>query len=682
MMRSWISRSGIVLALGLATGLTGCAIHGPSERGRVASAYGAFGLDLEARDMAIRPGDDFWEYANGGWVRRTPFGPGVEAAGIGVDLSRRADANVEAMFEALAHSQGAAVSNGAVLGALYASWMDEAAIESQELRPAAPYLARIAAAHTPNDVEQLLADPGLPGPILFGVSPDPDDPGLNLVIVTPGALGMPEDYFLQEGAAYEGDRSAYLAYVARLLALAGSEDAAAEAGAVVALETRVAQSRAAPAAAGSVQPVKTDLAGLGDTAPGLDWSQMLEKAGLPSSGDILLQSPGELISLTGIVDDTPLATWRAYLTFRFLSANAPFLPHAFADAHSAFHRGALGGGRAAPTRSQEGVGLAEDRLGDAVGSAYAERYLSPEAVAQVQEIIEDVREAYRRRILASTWLDDATRVGALEKIAALRAEVGAPQAPDYSGLRLDRADLFGNIQRIAAFQRDRDRRSLDTRRTGAEWPIVRPGPQGNYFPQANSIRLQAALLQAPYFDSAADAAVNYGAIGAFIGHEIGHALDSQGSRFDAEGRERDWWTPASRAEFEARVSALDRQYAGYEAAPGIPLNTGRTSGENIADLAGVEAAHIALAIKLRREGGPRRVGGLTADQRFFLANAQMRRTMLQEDVARQMAAVGVHAPSRHRVNGVLRNMDGWYEAFGVTPDQTLYLAPEARVRIW
>lgn len=682
MMRSWIRGGALALALGLATGLTGCAIHAPSERGRVTASYGAFGLDLEARDVTIRPGDDFWGYANGDWARRTPLGSGVEAAGVGVDLSKRADANVEAMFEALAEDQEPAIPNGAILGDLYASWKDEAAIEAQGLRPAAPDLARIAAAQTPNDLKPLLADPGLPGPILFGVSPDPDDPGLNLVIVAPGALGMPEDYFLQEGSAYDGYRVAYLAYVERLLALAGSKDAAGEAAAVVALETRIAKSRAVSAGVGSGQLAKRDLARLVDAAPGLDWSRMLEAAGFPSSGDILLQNPEQLTSLAGMIDDTTLAIWRSYLTFRFLSANAPFLPHAFADAHSAFHRGALGGGRVAPTRSQAGVVLAEDRLGDAVGSAYAERYLSAGAVAQVHEIIEDVREAYRRRILASTWLDDATRAGALEKIGALRAEVGAPQAPDYSGLRLDRSDLFGNIQRIAAFQRDRDRRSLDTRRTGAEWPIVRPGPQGNYFPQANSIRLQAALLQPPYFDPAADAAVNYGAIGAFIGHEIGHALDSQGSRYDAEGRERDWWTPASRAEFERRVAALDGQYAGYEAAPGVPLNTMRTSGENIADLAGAEAANIALGIRLRRDGGGRRIGGLTADQRFFLANAQMRRTMVQDDVARQLAAVGVHAPSRHRVNGVLRNMDAWYEAFGVSTDEALYLAPEARVRIW
>ena len=669
-----------VLIIGLAAALAGC-MAGAEAPGR--ASYGAFGIDVTARDLSVRPGDDFWSYANGGWARRTPFMPGVEALGVGVDLSRQADRNVQVLLVELASGRGAGISNAGALGAFYASWMDEVAVESRGLAPAEPWLLRIRSAGSRADVQLLLADAAIPGPIAFSVTPDPADPGRNLVTVGPGALGMPRDYFLLEGESYDRYRAAYLAYVTRLITLAGLVDPPARAAEVLALETAIAQSQGAVEVAG--QPGQAgvfEMPGLEAAAPGYDWRAMFEAAGFPGPGRVVIEDGAGLAGLAGVLGRSPIPTWQDYLTFRFLSGNAPYLPRHFASAHADFYLATLGGGDARPDRALRGVSLAEERLGDAVGSAYADRYLSADVTRQVQAIITDVREAYRLRIQASPWMDDTTKAGALEKVAALRAEIGAPAPPDYSHLGLDRSDLFGNIQRITAFQRDRDRRSLSERHDAAEWPIVRPGPQGNYFPQANSIRLQAALLQPPYFDPNADAAVNYGAIGAFIGHEIGHAFDSQGSDYDARGRKRNWWTPSSRAEFERRVDALDAQYAHYEVAPGLPVNVQRTSGENLADLAGLEAAYAAYRIHRGRQGAAPLLVGLTDDQRFFMANAQMRRTLLQEDVARQLVSVGVHAPSRDRVNGVMRNMDAWYAAFGVGPGAVLYLPPPERIHIW
>ncbi|MFN7110097.1 MAG: M13 family metallopeptidase [Brevundimonas sp.] len=670
-----------LVTAGVAAILAGCAVN--VDAVPVATRYGAFGIDLDARDASVAPGDDFWAYANGGWAQSTPFTLGVEALGVGVDVSRQTADNVGALFEDFAAGQGAQIANAGLLGDLYASWMDEGRVEARGLAPAEPWLARIQSVETPGDIQRLLADVAYPGPLQFRVAPHPDDPTRNIVAIGQGGLGMPRDYYLLEGESYARYRRAYLDYMSQLLTEAGVETPSEKAAAILRLETEIAQAQAQKTTPQTTDQTRlVDLAELDAAAPGFEWSMMFETAGLPSTGDILLEGEDGLAAVAPLIETRRVSEWRDYLYFRFLNANAPYLPHAFASAHSTFYLATLGGGEAEPARSRRGIALAEDTLGDAVGSAYAERYLSPEAVRQVQSLVEDVREAYRRRIVASPWMDEATKAGALEKVATLRAEIGAPRAPDYASLRLHRADLFGNIQRIGEYQRERDRHSLATPRDTAAWPIVRPGPQGYYYAQANSIRLQAALLQPPYFDPSADPAVNYGAIGAFIGHEIGHAFDAQGSRFDAQGRQRDWWSSSSREAFERRIGALDAQYAQYEAAPGVAINVARTSGENIADLAGLEAAYLAYQIHLEREGPSPRLSGLTGAQRFFLANAQMRRTLLQADVARQLVAVGVHSPSRYRVNGVVRNVDGWYETFAVTPGNALYLSPEARVRMW
>ena len=681
---SWAHQTRPMLLIGLSAALSGC-MTTPGVP-PVGPAYGAFGIDLAARDLTVAPADDFWSYANGGWAARTPFRPGVEALGVGVDLSRQADENVKRLLQELADGRAAGVSNAVLLGQFYASWMDEALVEARGLGPAKTWLERIGSVGGAGDVLLMLADPAMPGPLAFSVTPDPADPGRNLPAAGPGSLGMPADYFLLEGASYDRYRAAYLAYVTEMFTLAELAEPSVRASRAVALETAIAQAQTQTQTAGAADESSPsgvfELADLEASVPGYDWPRMLDAAGLPTSGPVVIEDGRALAGLARVITTSDPGVSKDYLTLRFLSGNAPYLPRRFAGAHASFYLAVLGGGNAAPDRSRRGVNLAEDRLGDAVGSAYADRYLSADAVRQVKTIIEDVREAYGLAIEASTWMDDATKAGALEKVASLRAEIGAPEAPDYSGLTLDRHDLFGNIQRITAFQRDRDRRSLAGRHDVAGWPIVRPGPQGNYFPQANSIRLQAALLQPPYFDPEADPAVNYGAIGAFIGHEIGHAFDAQGSAYDAQGRLRNWWSASSRDAFQRRVDALEAQYGRYDVAPGLPVNVERTSNENVADLAGLEAAYAAYRIYRNRNGAAPILEGLTGDQRFFLANAQMRRTLLQEDVARQLVSVGVHAPSRYRVNGVMRNIEGWYGAFGPAPSSDLYLPPQSRVHVW
>lgn len=417
--------------------------------------------------------------------------------------------------------------------------------------------------------------------------------------------------------------------------------------------------------------------------PQWDWPQLLKAAGLEGVTEVLVSDVDALGALGALTESKPVSLWVDYLAFRFLSDHAEVLPNAFATARFDFHARTLTGVTTPPARWRRGVTLMnQEWMGEAVGQVYVARYFPPEAERQVRAIFDDVKEAFRIRIEQSPWMDAQTKVGALEKLSTLTARIGsAGQVADYSTLRIDRADLLGNVARLARFRRERERQSLATANP-PDYPVNPVSGNGYYYAAANSITLEAGLLRPPFFDPAADPAVNYGAIGVFLGHEMGHAFDDQGSRYDAQGRVRDWWSPASRAAFAQRITALKAQYGAYDVLPGLKVDSALTLGENIADLGGLEAAYLAYQRYVARTGPAPILGGLTGDQRFFLAQAQTRRTKLREDVARQLAAIDTHAPSVLRANGAMRNNDAWYAAFKVEPTDKLYLSPDQRVRIW
>jgi putative endopeptidase len=648
-----------------------------------APQFGAFGIDLTARDAEVRPGDDFWAYANGAWSARTSIAGDTDAVGVAPSLAREGQERVHLLLEDLART-GQAEPNARRIGDLYASWMAEAEIEKRGLSPVQPYLAKIAQAKTSKALLTLMADVDYVSPITFGVSAHPTEPTRNVVTVAQGELGMPRDYFLSPDARYIAVRRDYLAYVEHILEAGGFSDPKSKAAAIVALETKLARSQSTPAQQreddrGRVMPLKA----LQNQLPRWDWRGMLKAAGLEDAPVVLISDDAALLALANLVSREPAPLWKDYLAYRFLSEHAEQLPQEFAAAHFDFYSKTLFGVSTPPPRWRRGVALMnQDWMGDAVGKIYVARYLPPGAEHQVRMIFDDVKEAFRTRIEQSPWMDAPTKAGALEKLSTLQARIGSTgQTQDYSALRVDRADLLGNVVRLARFKRERERQSLAKANT-PDYPVTPVSSNGYYYAAANSITLEAGLLRPPFFDPAADPAVNYGAIGVFIGHEMGHAFDDQGSRYDANGRVRDWWSAASRANFDQRIAALKARYGAYDVLPGLKVDGALTLGENIADLGGLEAAYAAYQRYQARTGPAPVLGGLTGDQRFFLAQAQTRRTKLRDDVARQLATVDTHAPSVLRTNAVMRNNDAWYAAFEVGPKDRLYLPPDQRVHIW
>jgi endothelin-converting enzyme/putative endopeptidase len=645
--------------------------------------FGAWGVDLSARDVAVRPGDDFWAYANGGWSARTIIAGDVEAVGVAPALAREGQERVRVLLEDLQRNRPT-TENDRRLGDLYASWMAQAEIEARGLSPARPWLARIAGAATPSALQSLMADVDFVAPVAFGVAADPNDPTRNIVVLGQGALGMPRDYFLSTDTRYAAIRSDYARYVQAILRAGGFSDPSARAAAIVALETRLARSQSTPAQQREdSRSQRLSAAALRTRLPQWDWPRMLKAAGLEGASEVLVSDEAALSDLGTSLGAEPPSLWRDYLAYRFLSEHAEQLPTPFAEARFGFYSATLSGVTTPPARWRRGVALmSQDWMGDAVGKAYVTRYFPPAAERQVRMIYDDVKAAFRARIEQSPWMDARTRTGALAKLESLTARIGsAGEVQDYSSLRIDRKDLLGNVVRIARFRRERERLSLRTT-NAPDYPLTPVSSNGYYYAAANSITLEAGLLRPPFFDTAADPAVNYGAIGVFIGHELGHAFDDQGSRYDAAGRVRDWWSAASRTAFDRRISALKSQYGAYEAIPGLKVDGALTLGENIADLGGLEAGYGAYQLYLARTGPAPILDGLTGDQRFFLAQAQTRRTRLRDDVARQLATVDTHAPSVLRANAVMRNNDSWYAAFGVATGDRLYLPPDQRVRIW
>lgn len=648
-----------------------------------APQFGAFGIDMGARDASLRPGDDFWGYANGGWSARTAFADDIDAVGVAPALAREGQERLRALLEDLARSGGRDV-NGRRIGDLYASWMGQDGVEQKGLGPAQPYLSRIAQARSAKAVQLLMADVDYDAPITFGVSANPTEPTRNIVTVSQGRLGMPQDYFLNPGERYVAIRRDYVAYVALILAAGGFSDPQAKAAAILALETRIARSQSTPAQQREDSRSRiVALKQLRAELPQWDWPSLLKAARLQDATSVLVSDHEALQALGGMLANERPSSWTTYLAYRFLSDHAELLPQAFATAHFDFYSKTLSGVATAPPRWRRGVTLMnQDWMGDAVGKVYVDRYFAPESERQVRMIFDDVKEAFRTRIEQSTWMDSPTKAGALEKLSTLKARIGSTgKVQDYAPVRIERDDLLGNVVRLARFKRDGERQSLATT-NAPDYPVNPVSGNGYYYAAANSITLEAGLLRPPFFDPAADPAVNYGAIGVFIGHEMGHAFDDQGSRYDADGRVRDWWSAASRARFEQRIAALKAQYNAYEVLPGLKVDGALTLGENIADLGGLEAAYGAYRRFVARTGPPPVLDGLTGDQRFFLAQAQTRRTKLREDVARQLATIDTHAPSVLRANGVMRNNDAWYAAFEVEPKDHLYLPPDQRVRIW
>ncbi|MBN8808812.1 MAG: M13 family metallopeptidase [Sphingomonas sp.] len=647
--------------------------------------YGTVGLDVAGQDKSVKPGDDFWTYANGVWSKNTPIPADKTRVGPFATLRDESEDNVRKILDDMAANPAKYGATGQQVGDFYASWMDQAGIEARGTAPLQPYLAKIAAVQNPGDLQVLFASVGYASPVEVGIIPNLADPTHYTGVVSQGGLGMPRDYYLNQGAKYDTVRKAYRAYIQQIQEMAGIANASAKADAIFALETEMAKEQWSPEQSRDIAKLNDpeSVAGLKAKAPEFDWPLMLKTAGIDSAPTVIMANNTAVTALGKTFAATPLQTWKDYLAYRFVSDHASYLPKRFDDAQFAFYGQTLQGQPAQRERWRRGVSMTNGALGEAVGQIYVARYYPPTAQAKMSELIEDLRGAYRDRISASTWMDDATRKAALAKLAAFDPRVGHPvKYIDYSSMKVVRGDLLGNVMRSGDFQHELELSRFPKPVDRTLWGMFPQTVNAYYSPFTNQITFPAAILQPPFFDMNADAAVNYGAIGAIIGHEMGHGFDDQGSQFGPAGKFENWWTPEARKAFETRTAALAAQYSAFEPVAGTHINGKLTLGENIGDLGGIEAAYAAYQKYQEKHGKAPVIDGLTGDQRFFLAYAQAWRAKIRDDAARAQMLTDPHSPDFFRANGVVRNVNAWYAAFNVQPGDKLYLAPDQRVHIW
>ena len=648
--------------------------------------YGSWGYDPAAMDAAVKPGDDFFGFVNGSWAKRTDIAPDRTFVGIDSVLNDQTDKNVRAIVEDMAANPSQSGVIGQQVGDFYASWMDTAAIDAAGAAPLKPHLARIAAAKSRAALVSLFAEPGMPAPIILYIAPDLKDPTRYAVNAGQGGLGMPNrDYYLLPGAKYDGFRAAYRAYVTKLQQLAGIPDAAAKADRIIALETAIARVHWTPERERDVQANYKPMsrAQLMKLAPQFQWNSLLDTSGYAGQHVVVVGQNTAVAAEGKLFATVPLATWKDYLAFHFIDDHSPYLSSAFDQAHFAFYSTAL---RDVPTqrdRWKRGVDLVNGALGEGVGQIYVQRHYPPASDRQMGELIDDIRAALGDLVEHNEWMDSATKKEALAKLASFDPRIGHPKKYiDYSSMPVRRGDLFGNVMASEKFEHQLELSRLPKPVDRALWYMTPQTNNAYYDPSMNQITFPAAILQPPYFDPNADPASNYGSIGATIGHEIGHGFDDQGRQYDASGRLRDWWTPAAAKAYEARTARLVKQYDGYEPVPGVHIKGQLTLGENIGDLGGLEVAYAAYRRYVAKHGEPGAIDGLTGDQRFFIAYGYSWETKTREGALRAQLLANPHSPASYRVNGIVRNMDEWYAAFGVKPGDKLYLAPEERIHIW
>jgi putative endopeptidase len=647
---------------------------------------GTWGVDLTARDTSVKPGDDFWKHANGSWDKKAVIPEDRAQTGSFVVLADRSEAQVRAIVDEFAKAPAAAGSNAQKIGDLWASWMDTAAIEARGTAPLKPYLEEIGSVKDKAGLIKLFGKIEYFGPIGIGVTIDPSNPNRYIAGVAQSGLGMPNrDYYLKEGGKFPANRMAYRQYVEQIFSLAGIADASAKADRIIALETAMAKEHWEPARSRdltqSLNPM--DRAKLVAFAPEFDWNATLASLGLNSVDTIVVRQTTAIAAAAKMLDTVPIETWKDYLTFHLIRQNASNLPRVFDDATFAFYGKTLRDQPVQRDRWKRGVSLLDGALGEAVGQAYIARFYPATSSAKMSELIADLRASMEERIKGNTWMDAATRAEALKKLATFDPRIGYPvKWTDYGNYAVARDDLFGNAIRSRKFQWALQLSRLPNPVDRQLWAMNPQTVNAYYSPLTNQITFPAAILQPPFFDPNADPAVNYGAIGAVIGHEIGHGFDDQGRRFGADGRFKDWWSTETAANYQRRADMLGKQYDAITVLPGLNINGKLTMGENIGDLSGVETAYGAWRRYVAKHGEPRKKNGLTGDQRFFLAYAQVWRGKRREGAVREQVLTDPHSAEFARTNAVVRNIDAWYKAFNVKPGDKMYLPPKDRVKIW
>ena len=646
------------------------------------------GLLLANFDRSVRPQDDLYRHVNGAWLARTEIPADKSSYGSFIRLQDEVETNLKAIVEEASAAGAAKGTEQQLVGDFYASFMDEARAEQRGLEPLAPEFARIAAIGDRAGLLDYLAHAqllGIDNPIAMAIYPDARRPDAYTVWVDQAGLAMPDrDYYLKDDARFAEMRARYLAYVADVLAMAGRKDAGAAARRVMDFEMRLARASWAPVDLRDVDKVYNpfDVAGATRATPGIDWAGYLGRLGIRGHDQLIVGQPSFFVDVGKAFADVPIATWQDYLRVRVIDAYAPYLNDAVVQKHFDFYGRTLSGTPEIKPRWKRGLAETERAVGDLLGRAYVARHFPPQAKRRMDELVANLLKAFGASIDELDWMGPQTRREAHAKLAGFTVKIGYPEKwKEYQGLEVSRGDLVGNVLRAREVNMKRELAKLGRPVDRTEWFRTPQTVNAYYNPLGNEIVFPAAILQPPFFDMNADDAVNYGGIGAVIGHEISHGFDDQGRKFDGKGVLRDWWTEEDNTRFQARAGQLVAQYSAFSPLAGMSVNGQLTLGENIGDLSGLSVAYKAYRLALDGRAAPE-LDGYTGDQRFFIGWAQVWARKYRDDELRKRLLTDPHSPAEYRCNGTVRNMPPFVQAFDVKDGDGLRLPPEQLVRIW
>ena len=648
------------------------------------------GVYLQNVDKAVRPQDDFYRHVNGQWLTATQIPPDRSNYGAFSLLEEGAERDLHAILEEAARANAPQGSDTQKIGDFYASYMDEAGIEARGLAPLEPEFARIAALRSKQQLAEYIGYSQrlfVNHPFAYFVGIDEKNSTEYVSILYQTGLGMPDrDYYLSDDERLKGVRTKYQTYVKDLLALSGTPNAPQAAEKIFAIEKRLAQAHWTRVQNRDAEKTynRYELAALAKLMPSFDWNAFFAGARVPVSKvkAVVVTQPSYFEALDKVFAEVPVADWRVYLRYKLLNVYATDLSARFVQLHFDFNQGAVSGIQENKPRWKRGVDTVENAVGELAGKVYVERHFSQEAKRRIDELVGNLLVAYGHGIDDLEWMTPATKQKAHTKLARFTTKIGYPDKwRDWSALEVRRDDLVGNDMRAAAVVFDRVVNKLGGPIDKTEWLMTPQTVNAYYNPPANEIVFPAAILQPPFFNVAADDAVNYGAIGAVIGHEISHGFDDQGRRYDGDGNLNDWWAAEDNEEFTRRAKLLGAQYSALSPLPGLNLNGDLTMGENIADLAGLAMAYRAYQLSLKGKPAPV-IDGFTGDQRFFIGWAQGWARKYREDELRKRLLTDPHSPSEYRTNAVVVNLPQFYSAFDVKPGDKMYRAPEQRVKIW
>jgi putative endopeptidase len=671
------------------------ALAAPEAQGKPAPAaaearrYGAWGIDLEGMDRSAKPGDDFFRFVSGAWAQRTQMPPDKVRYGSFELLRDLSEERLRVLLDRWAARRDLpAGSDEAKIAAVYRTFLDEALAEKLDDRPIAPRLEAIRKARTREEMAELMAQGarGLGASFYSAfVNDDAKNPDVYALYMSQSGLGLPDrEFYLRDNFRPQKER--YQQYVADMLKLMGWDDPAGQAAAIVAMETKLAEAHWTRAEGRDRDKTYNPMtvAELEQAAPGFPWGLYLRAAGLEKADRAIVRQNTAFPKMAAVFAATPVETLKAWEAFHTVDDAAPMLSKRFVDAHWEFRSKFLQGAQEQRPRWKRAVTAAEMSLGEAIGRTYVAEYFPPESKAKMEKLVADLLVAMKARIESLPWMTSETRAKALEKLSRFGVKIGYPAKwRDYSALEIREGDLLGNAERTQAFNWARDVSRIGQPVDKLEWGMTPQTVNAYYSSSKNEIVFPAAILQPPFFDPMADPAVNYGAIGGVIGHEITHGFDDQGRKSDGEGVLRDWWLPEDAAKFEAQAARLGAQYESYTfpTLPDLRITAKLTMGENIADLGGVLLGLEAYRVSLNGSPSPV-IDGFTGEQRLFLGWAQVWRTLYRDDALRQQIVNDSHSPGQVRAFAPLRNVDAWYEAFGIREGDAHYVKPEERVRIW